>query len=157
MEMTLGEKIRNARKRKMTQVELANEIGVHEMTIRRWESGKRFPDVEDLRKISEVLNVPLNELIGVEENMSSVLDGKTSVNTKIETPTMAYWGGVVDNIKKLAQEGDFGEISLIYPLLKSGCEMLAQLVNKGEKQSAKVVIHKNKMRDCCGLNVRGGN
>ena len=41
MEMTLGEKIRKARKRKMTQAELAEAVGVHETTIRRWESGER--------------------------------------------------------------------------------------------------------------------
>lgn len=61
MNMTLGEKIRKARKRKMTQAELAEAIGVHEMTIRRWELGKNFPDVGALQKIADALSIPLSE------------------------------------------------------------------------------------------------
>ena len=80
MEMTLGEKIRNARKRKMTQVELANEIGVHEMTVRRWEVGKSFPDVDSLLKISEVLHVPFTEF--TEEEAPTLPE--TSISRNIE-------------------------------------------------------------------------
>ena len=35
MEMSLGERIRKARKGNMTQAELAERVGVHEGTIRR--------------------------------------------------------------------------------------------------------------------------
>ncbi len=65
MEMTLGERIRKARKGKnMTQAELAHSIGVHEITIRRWELGERNPDTQELQKISDVLGVPLTDLFG---------------------------------------------------------------------------------------------
>ena len=65
MEMTLGERIRKARKgNNMTQAELAHSIGVHEITIRRWELGDRNPDMHELQKISDVLGVPLTELFG---------------------------------------------------------------------------------------------
>ena len=65
MEMTMGERIRKARKKSnMTQAELANTIGVHEITIRRWELGERNPDAPELQKISDVLGVPLTDLFG---------------------------------------------------------------------------------------------
>lgn len=64
MEMTLGERIRKARKGKMTQSELAEAIGVHEITVRRWELGERTPDAEDLQKAANVLGVTVSDLIG---------------------------------------------------------------------------------------------
>ena len=66
MEMTLGERIRKARKGNMTQAELAKLIGVHEITVRRWELGERTPNIKDLQRISEVLKVPMDELLGTE-------------------------------------------------------------------------------------------
>ena len=42
---------------------------------------------------------------------------------------MSYWGGVLDNIKKVIMRGDISEISLICPLLKSGYEMLEKTKN----------------------------
>lgn len=79
MEMTLGERIRKARKGKMTQAELAHSLGVHEITIRRWELGERTPDVEDLKKISETLSVPLEEFLGI---MTSDNEDKAIVHTR---------------------------------------------------------------------------
>lgn len=64
MEMTVGERIRKMRKGKMTQAELAYAIGVHEITIRRWELGERTPDIEDLQKIANVFEIPVGELLG---------------------------------------------------------------------------------------------
>ena len=63
MELTLGEKIRTLRKGKMTQPELAERIGVHEATVRRWELGERKPSINDVQKLATVLGVPVTELL----------------------------------------------------------------------------------------------
>ena len=73
MEMTLGERIRKARKGKMTQAELANLIGVHEITVRRWELGERTPDVKEVQKISQVLEVPIEEFLETSTLDKSIL------------------------------------------------------------------------------------
>lgn len=44
----IGERLKVIRKGKFTQAELAEKIGVHEITIRRWESGHRSPSSADL-------------------------------------------------------------------------------------------------------------
>ena len=62
MKLTLGDRIRTARKGKMTQAELASAIGVHEVTVRRWELGDRTPNAEDIERIAQVLNISLNDL-----------------------------------------------------------------------------------------------
>lgn len=50
--------------RKMKQRELAEKVGVTRLTIARYESGARKPDVYTLQKISEVLGCTLEDLIG---------------------------------------------------------------------------------------------
>lgn len=44
--------------RKIKRWELANELGVSEDTIYRWESGSQRPDPDDIGNIERVLNMP---------------------------------------------------------------------------------------------------
>lgn len=61
--MSLGENIKKYRtERKMTQKQLSELVGVAEITIRQYESGKRSPKAEHIFKISNVLKVPLSTL-----------------------------------------------------------------------------------------------
>lgn len=56
--------IKTYRKRaKMTQIELAEMLGVHELTLRRWESGLREPRATGIKKLCEVLKVSEAELL----------------------------------------------------------------------------------------------
>lgn len=48
---------------KMTQIELAEMLGVHELTLRRWESGLREPRATKIKKLCEVLKVSEAELL----------------------------------------------------------------------------------------------
>ncbi|AIW03662.1 transcriptional regulator [Bacillus phage Pascal] len=53
----------------MSQVELADKLGIDKSTVNRYEKGGRQPSVEMLYKISKVLNVSIDNLIkGVKEN-----------------------------------------------------------------------------------------
>ena len=46
----------------LTQEELALKIGVSKSAIAKWETNGGLPDRDNLRKISEVMNVSLDEL-----------------------------------------------------------------------------------------------
>ena len=86
--MTLGERIRKARKGKYTQAELADILGIHEMTLRRWELWERSPDADVLPKLSEALGISISELMG--ENNDSELNEENLSNLslrKISSPT----------------------------------------------------------------------
>ncbi len=110
MDMSLGERIRKVRKGKMTQAELAHLIGVHEITVRRWELGERTPDVKDIQKIADVLSVPASDLLGDSFAVSRGARGN-------EALTMSYWGGVLDNARVVAANGDKEEIADVSHLL----------------------------------------
>ena len=61
--MTLGKLISARRKiMRLTQEELAAIIGVSKSAVAKWETDGGVPDRDNLKKISEVINVPLEHL-----------------------------------------------------------------------------------------------
>jgi len=48
----------------ITQAQLASDLGVSRQAVSKWESGLTFPDREKLTRISEILEIPLVELLG---------------------------------------------------------------------------------------------
>lgn len=48
----------------LSQKELGQKIGVAESTVSLYESNKRFPDAETLKKISALFNVSIDYLLG---------------------------------------------------------------------------------------------
>lgn len=60
----LGEKIKLYRESKnMTQVEIAESLGVKPATVSKYESGTLEPNIESLKKLAEIFNVSVDELI----------------------------------------------------------------------------------------------
>ena len=62
--MNTGKKIKLIRTfRGLTQKELGEACGIHEVAIRKYELGKNIPKPEQLRKIAKALNVNVNALV----------------------------------------------------------------------------------------------
>ena len=60
----LGEKIKLYRERKkMTQVQIAEILGVKPATVSKYESGTLEPNIESLKKLSELFEVTVDELL----------------------------------------------------------------------------------------------
>jgi len=55
------------KEKSMTQKELAERLSVTDKAISRWETGKGFPDVSILKKLSEVLGVSITEIVNGEK------------------------------------------------------------------------------------------
>lgn len=76
--MDFGDKIREIReKRGLSQKELAVKIGVAKSTYSLYESGKREPDVEKIKKIAKVLEVSGDDLLDIDvsyNNFNPILD-----------------------------------------------------------------------------------
>lgn len=61
----IGERIRQFRKRaKLTQSELAERVGVHPVTIAKYELGKHQPSVDALERLSDALGVSTDVITG---------------------------------------------------------------------------------------------
>ena len=50
-------------KNKITQVQLAEKLGVSDKTVSKWETGKGYPDITPLEPIADALRVSVAELI----------------------------------------------------------------------------------------------
>ena len=62
--MSLGEKLKKARKgKKMTQLELAEILGVKTATVCQYEKNVAFPSLPNFKKICETLNLDANDLL----------------------------------------------------------------------------------------------
>lgn len=64
----LNQRIRELRAaRKMSQVELAKALGVSKQSISNWENDNIQPSIEMLVKLAQVLSVPTDYLLGLNE------------------------------------------------------------------------------------------
>lgn len=67
-QVKIGKLIAECRKaKKLTQVELAEKLGVTDKSVSKWENGNCLPDVSLYKKICEILDVTLNEFFAGEK------------------------------------------------------------------------------------------
>lgn len=79
-----GEKLKRAREEKgMTQQTLSDHLYVTRQAVSRWECGARYPDLLTAKKLSEVLEASLDELLSGEEVKKCV-----EKNPVVESPTI---------------------------------------------------------------------
>ena len=72
---TLGMMISSLRKEKgMTQLELAEKMGVTDKAVSKWERDLSFPDINSIPKLAEIFDVSVDDFMQVKtetkENMS---------------------------------------------------------------------------------------
>lgn len=70
----IGKNIRYLRKRKkMSQPDLAKKLNKSESTIQMWETNYRSPTMGTVQQISNIFDVPINDLVNVDlENYNEV-------------------------------------------------------------------------------------
>ena len=62
--MTLGEKLRNARKHEgLTQEQLSEKLGISRSAVAKWETDNGIPDISNLIALSDEFGLSLDELI----------------------------------------------------------------------------------------------
>lgn len=82
--LIVGKNIRAIReKKKITQKELAEKMGVSRQAICMWETGKRELSLTTLNKLSEILSVPIHHLIG---GSAMVKKGERKVKFQLKAP-----------------------------------------------------------------------
>lgn len=83
----IGENIKRARlKQGISQEELAVRLHVVRQTVSKWENERCVPDAEMLIQIADFLDVPVNQLLGVEpknESIQSLADELDRLNAEL--------------------------------------------------------------------------
>ncbi|NFG62392.1 helix-turn-helix domain-containing protein [Clostridium sp. CMCC3677] len=79
--MGIGYKLKELRRnKKLTQKQLADSVGLSEMSIRRYENDVNEPTIDILRKIADKLETPLNDIIATDPN-SKLYKATSGINT----------------------------------------------------------------------------
>lgn len=134
--MDIGEKIRQLRrKQNLTQEELAEMVKVHSNTIRKWEKGTSYPDAEALRLIANALGTTTTYFYYDNEPETFIKKSAYQDNTEIQNsiPSMAYWGSLVDNAEKTAENGK--NLNVIVDLVKTALRILENATTEGKQEN----------------------
>lgn len=68
--MTLGEKLKEARKQNgLSQEQLSEKLGISRSAVAKWETDKGIPDVDNLKALSQLLGVSIDYLLDNGENL----------------------------------------------------------------------------------------
>jgi len=95
----------------MTQVRLSIELEISQETISAYESGKHYPSVSTLLKLSKILNSSCDYILGISdirfpehnvivEKDSLVLSRWSRLNSSQQDLTLAYMDGLLDMKKE---------------------------------------------------------
>lgn len=72
--MLFNEKLIQRRKEKgMTQEDLAEQLSVSRQTVSKWENGDCMPDVDKFIRLSDILEISLDELAGREAELKPIV------------------------------------------------------------------------------------
>ena len=100
---TLGDRIKATRiKSGMTQEQLAAVLNTTKAAVSRYESGKREPNLEQLRKIARATNTTVSEL--VEEGYWSHVPKYEYEASFSENPQQVILCGLFDQLNEVGQQ-----------------------------------------------------
>lgn len=121
-----GEQLRKAREEKgMTQQSLAEQLYVTRQSVSRWECGDRYPDLLTTKKISQILEVSLDDLLSGKE-MTKLVERNPVIENKLVNSIMitlyafivfSFIVTVVDIIIRFPLQSGVGDYSDIVILI----------------------------------------
>lgn len=104
--MKLGEKIIISRKKQgLSQVDLADALGVSRQSISKWETDEAKPEISKLPTLAKVLNVSVDWLLSKEDmvdNKEDISSENNSLNKKTLINTYPDWIDKAPNFMKTA-------------------------------------------------------
>lgn len=105
--MIVGSRIKLFRmKRGFTQSDLAREVGMSTISIRKYESGDRVPKVETLKKIASALKISVLELVGDDWETINASIKVSQLKKRMEDSYNEY----IDELKKLSKsDNDYND------------------------------------------------
>lgn len=133
-QMTLGEKIRSARKSAgLTQEQLAEKLFVCRQAITKWEAGKGMPDLENLRQLSGLLDISIDSLLDGGEGLDLSV-----TRARIHLEDYAYTRTLKGRWNKKAGQKDMA-VCKTYPNAEIHALLARQIPAKGEKITDAVI------------------
>ena len=140
----IGRKISNLRKEKnMTQMELADKLGISFQAVSNWERGNSMPDISKLPELAEVLEVSVDELLGeksvivdavINNNMEEVITNEKATIEEISEALPVLKPEQVDTIIKQVDKSDSSILIRFLPYMNEDDvrDLALEIYKKGE-------------------------
>lgn len=110
-QIKIGSFIASLRKEKnMTQLDLANKLGISDRTISKWENGRGLPDLSLMKPLCSELSISINELLSGEKITEDEVCNKTDENV---INTLNYTKNKIKHTKIIFFLTLFGVISIL--------------------------------------------
>ena len=107
---TFGTRLARLRKEKgLSQVDIADKVGVTAQAVSKWENDQTSPDIDVLLNLSEIFEISMDELLGKTE--------KKTVEMK-EKPSKKDIGNMFLRIRVQSTDGDNVNVNLPLALVK---------------------------------------
>ena len=88
-------------KRKMSQQSLADQLGVSQQSVYKYENDLSEPDIKTLKKLSEIFNTSIDYIVG-NTNDPRLLDSYTETSlTKHELHYLQYYRSLTHKRRKI--------------------------------------------------------
>lgn len=126
--ITLGEKLKSARKiAGLTQEQLANKLLVSRQAITKWEADRGMPDIENLKKLSILLNISIDYLLDSGENIDlSIMREEINLDNYTYTRSIKRRWSIKAGKKDMV-------VMEKYPDAEIHCLVGKQILSRGEK------------------------
>ena len=91
----------------MTQMNLADEMGVSYQAVSNWERGNSMPDISRLQELCNILNISFEELVGEKSQQTEIVERLMSEEeTEVKLEEIVQVAPLIkpDKIEKVAKE-----------------------------------------------------
>jgi transcriptional regulator with XRE-family HTH domain len=117
--MTLGEKLKNARKNAgLSQEQLAERLCVSRAAVAKWETDKGMPDILNLKAISKLLDVSIDSLLDDGETMDFLVTKEPIDLSVLELRGRARLKQDVAVLDRFPNADSIHQVALIHQLNK---------------------------------------
>ena len=118
MDNDFGSKLKTLREeRKWSQDELAKELNVSHQAVYKWESGRGYPDIQNLIRISDLFGVTVDDLIRNDKKLQDQISIKEEVSIEQFGDPGFYLGMILVFIGIFTSNDSLSTIVMIIGLL----------------------------------------
>ena len=108
--MTFAEKLKSFRKQaKMSQEKLSEKLGVSRQAVTKWETGLGIPEIENIRAISELFEIYIDELLSDELEVKKEKDYLFESITEYDIDSIKHYDIKLIGAYKIILTGYSGE------------------------------------------------
>ena len=134
--------IKNARiKKNMTQMNLADEMGVSYQAVSNWERGTSMPDISKLPELCKILNISFEELVGERSAETGIAEKlMQDENADVTLEEMAQVGELVEPDKMERKVNDLNRLAVLNRLDDLEEDDVAKLAMKALESGGNTAI-----------------